>query len=267
MFTITCIETFEKFTWKTKNEDVDMNDARVHLICQMRKYGVELETTAGAFHLYDVHDDHHIYDLEDPKLGKISGGTDFIIAPKNLLGQSVIYNHCLILELKATKRMKKEDEYKRLVNQTLGELIVASYWSDQKVTAILSDLNEFAHTFQLDYEQDQLVIREISPFPVEYIGFFIKEHLNSSIADNLYKLPAAPSNDMEKVIVEFKKIAVTDPLHSEAYSQFMDLLDLTPKYSYERNLVIRDYLGMSIDIEGIPESKLNSSDNWKNLYT
>jgi hypothetical protein len=258
------VEFFDKFTWKTQNENVDTHDSKLHFINQMKKYGFDLEN--GDFRLYDVHEDHHLYDLEDAKLGKISGGTDFVLAPKDLIGESVRYNHCLALELKTTKRMEKD--YNKLVNQTLLELIVASYWSDQKVVAVLSDMNKFAHTFELDYDHDLLYITEISSLPVEYLGFFIHQHLNASHSTNWYKLPQVPSNDVEKILVEFKKLAVTKIQDSEAYSQFMDLLDLTPKFSYERSEVIRNYFGKIISIpesSSIPAEK-ESSDDWKQMF-
>lgn len=255
---------FDKFTWTTQNENVDTDEAKSHFIIQMKRYGVDLEN--GDFRLYDVHGDHHLFDLEDPKLGKISGGTDFIVAPKDLIGESVRYNHCLILELKTTKRMEKD--YQKLVNQTLLEMIVASYWSDQKVVAVLTDMNKFAHTFELDCEHDMLIIRENSVFPVENLGYFIYQHLNASHSTNWYKLPQVPSNDVEKVIIEFKKIAVSKIEDSEVYSQFMDLLDLTPKFSFERSEVIRNYFGKIISIPetSFARTEKESSSDWKQMF-
>lgn len=226
----------------------------------MKKYGVDFEN--GDFHLYDVHNNHHLYDLEDPKIGKISGGTDFVVAPKDLIGDTIRYNHCLLLELKTTKRIRKD--YNKLVNQTLLEMIVASYWSDQKVVAILSDMNTVAHTFELDNDHDLLIIRENSTLSVEHLGLFIREHLNASHSTNWYKLPEVPSSEIEKVVIEFKKIAVSKQDISETYEQFKELLELTPKYSYERSEVIRNYFGTIINV---PETTLiTDSDNWKNLY-
>jgi hypothetical protein len=245
---------FSKFDWQNQNEIVDTDSAKMHLLQQMQNIGTDL--TYGDFHLYDVHEDHHLFDLDDPKLGKINGGTDFIIAPKDLLEASVKYNHCMLVELKTTKRLEKD--YNKFVTQTLLEMIVSSYWSDQKVVAILTDMNTRAHTFELDYLHGTLVIKENPSLPVENLGYFIQYHLGKSYSTNWYTLPKTPTSDVEKLVSEFKKLVCSEEDYSEGFEQFKELLDMTPKFSAERSEVLRNYFGMIIDIP--------PSDNWKNMF-
>jgi hypothetical protein len=60
--------------------------------------------------LYDVYSDGNFYDIGDETLGKIRGTTNFIVAPKDQIADSVKLNHCLVLEIKPTKRMEADSK-------------------------------------------------------------------------------------------------------------------------------------------------------------
>jgi hypothetical protein len=70
---------FLPFDWNGRTEDEGTDDAKKHLEKELVTFGVEFGR--GHFKLVDCHKDNSLLNIDDPKIGKISGGTDLVIVP------------------------------------------------------------------------------------------------------------------------------------------------------------------------------------------
>ena len=70
----------------TTADDVSaMNELGVHLLEQLQKFGAPLwpaDESGEGYKLVDVHTNNKLLDVDDEKLAKISGGTDFLVLPQ-----------------------------------------------------------------------------------------------------------------------------------------------------------------------------------------
>jgi hypothetical protein len=116
--------TFDESVLFEPLEEPDMPDPYAHLKTQLSSFGILFEK--NNFELYDVHKFKQLLSLEDPKLGKVSGGTDIILAPHGYSTKSTLnsvrVNGCVFFELKSTfsspseSSIAKEEKKKKAVS-------------------------------------------------------------------------------------------------------------------------------------------------------
>ncbi len=208
---------FQPYMWKAL-EEPDMPNASAHLKTQLSSFGIAFEK--NSFQLYDVHKYKQLLSFNDPKLGKVSGGTDIILAPYGYSTRptinSVKVNGCVFFELKSTfeSSFAKEEEKmgtapskskstslsssvtkpsaveveskKELTTKNLYqaelELICGFYHGNQKVLVVLTNLNSPSFAFTLKYNEVNRSFNIITyeDLSLEQMGWLVRQHLDAN---------------------------------------------------------------------------------------
>ena len=91
---------FEPFVWPlNQTEKQATPSALSHFKTELTKFSVKLGGE-GEYHLFDTHKNDSLLNVECSRVGKISGGTDAVIAPFGTAADSVTNCACVIFELK-----------------------------------------------------------------------------------------------------------------------------------------------------------------------
>ena len=168
---------FLPFFWpKNLTENQATPAALAHLKTELLKFSVRLGGD-GAYFLFDTHTKNSLLNIESSRIGKISGGTDAVIAPFGTAADSVTNCACVIFELK----------------KNLASVITTEDDGTDVVTAKISsiDLNEAENELDTsasrmppsDYPQlvvEALAASLISNQPV--LSILTDLHSNSSVA-------------------------------------------------------------------------------------
>lgn len=127
------------------------------------------------FELVDIHSIHDFLNVEDKKIGKVSGGTDLIV-PRDIASISYQAGLCALFELKtATANPAKKNKNKA---QSLLKLVCARYLSNQPcVIVVLTDLFSEAIVYSINWVdggyqffEHTLSLSQMADFVVEFIA-------------------------------------------------------------------------------------------------
>ena len=234
--------SFAAFSWPG-NKDTYAATAVKHLKDQLVLFGVNFSD--NGFNLYDVHNEHTLLNVDDPKIGKISGGTDCVIAPRRLLTESIMKQACVVFEFK-TNLLENHFPQAKL------ELIAALYLSDQTPIVILTDLCTGAFSWRLHYEdpegkilsfrQRKLTLNEMGKLVVQHLSTCSSKVVRLMMDDDqISGCNSSSSSSSITAMREFKKQRVTPLSELPAWQHFMEFLPYTSHGSVERAEVVKDF--------------------------
>lgn len=241
---------FKRFLWDdAKVEDQQRAAAVNHLQTQLTKFGIH-----ENFQIYDLHSDHTCLSFEDEKSGKISGGTDMIIAPRGLVTEFAVTQSCVVVELK-TKKNVEANGLESFRAEGVLELIAANYHSNQMALVIVTDLFSRAYGWTFQRNGDGVGIIQYSDLSLAEMASLMVNHLEANcFPDRSFQLKRALEKpelrDKEAVQIQsmFKKARVSEC--DLALEHFHELLELTEEGSRERAQVIQEFLWS----QGMPSS-------------
>jgi hypothetical protein len=234
---------FDPFEWK-QGEKEDTTRAMCHICDQLSKFGVEFGYK--KYELYDVHDRRTILNVDDPKCGKLKGGTDVIIAPCGLANESIVKQACVLFELK-TAHIVSTNKLDSFNPQATLELIAANYHSNQLVLVVLTDLYTAANMITFNLEKEELVITRYSNVSLNGMANFISGHLSQNCFNNrAYKFDHVLTESMEEkksemIVKCLKKARVSDVHHTLAWEHFEEMMEDYPIGSSVRAKAIQDH--------------------------
>lgn len=141
-----------KFPWDGRDKNEALEDVRNHIEERLKKYKAPIEDT-GGFKVVDVRKMRTLLNVDDEKIGRISGGTDILIVPSmtDEMGYcGVILRQAVIFEIETAANLQKA--YPEFQYQCFLELLCARVLSDQPaVLLILTDLSLGAIMYEIKY--------------------------------------------------------------------------------------------------------------------
>lgn len=232
--------TFVPFKWMN-DEPKDTPKAQRHLQSQLERFGVKFGRE--AYKIYDVHTMMQLLSVSDPKTGKITGGTDLIIAAYGLALESSIDKACVIIELKPWEDKDNSDSHAKDQAQAKMELLAAAMKSNNPVLQVLSDLKTRAHCYSFE-DEHHVRHQELS---LTGMARRIANHLLNECTPDRKQLLSAVEEENDrpsvKVLKKIKKARLTPLTDSLEYEHFSDLMDMTLPGTRERSEVVDQYFG------------------------
>lgn len=254
-------QEFDAFKWNGRDEDDGVSEARTHLENQLRRFGVTFGR--GHYRLFDCHQNKTLLNCEDDKIGKISGGTDFIIAPYKTATSSLNQCASVLFEIKCEKTVQELGlEY--FLSQAQVELVAARVLSLQpRVLVVLTDLVTSSFLLELTYspEYKSFVVHQYEQCHLSVMATKVSQFLiQYSVPDVAYRPMEGVERDQE--VLTFKRTKMSNDV-GIALEHFQEMIDDTEQGSAERYELARQ-LFLSSGFERVP-SILN--DSWRDLYT
>ena len=243
---------FTCFDWGNNDEDnIDtMSTLRLHLQTQLEGFGINFGT--GGYQLVDVHTSKSVLSFEEEKLGKFSGGTDFIITPMSVASESYALETCVLFEVKTSKRLTTQS-LSGNTPQLIAEIIATRYLSVQpNILAILTDCVEKTRvlTFKFDALTEVTTMIKYEDLTLVQMGNLVKDFLgspNCAIPRADYVPVAAQKNENELFCLGYKRKWRSDFTTTVAWEQYVDMLEDTTPFSKDR-LVITNQLLQSFGV-------------------
>jgi hypothetical protein len=246
---------FKPFDWQLQKEK-DTPRAKDHFETELKKFGVNFGK--GLFKLYDMHKFPNLLDLEDVKTGKLSGGTDLIIAPHGLHEISVPRNSCVAVELKTHNAVVEAKGLDSFLGQAIMELIATNYHSEQMTLVVLTDLCSSTQLLTFTMEYNALAILQYKNVSLAQMAIFINKHLEENCFKqrtyNLKNIDKSSQADVKESVIiqtEFKRKRVSNIGASLNWEHFKEMLEDAPLGSVDRAMVIKEHFRSL----GLPESK------------
>ena len=228
--------SFLTFDWKNRHEDEAsaVADAFSHLEEELKKFPIHFGR--GGFKLVDVHS-KSVLNFEDPKVGKLSGGTDVVMVPYKTANSGVAKQLCVLFELKTANRIEKEGGFSESTAQAKVELLAARCLSNQpNVLLILTDLCTGAMSFWFEYDEKfksfSLVSSTLSS--LSEMGNVVTSFVTDKVVANAgYQALAENESALEKPVLLFKKQKLS-PMDDLAMDAFNEMMDFSEDGSRER---------------------------------
>jgi hypothetical protein len=242
---------FVPFDWNDKSESERTPIARNYLETELAKFNVRFGR--GGFKLVDIHSDNSILNLSDEKIGKISGGSDFMIVPYTTACES--YSACasVLFELK-TSKVIEEAGFQRYVPQGLFEFLSARCLSNQPgVLVILTDLSSGAMSFDMSYvpEDNSFVVRKYT-LTLDGMATMVSKFLTETAVPRASYRPREERNDpRETTVIAFKKMKMSNDM-GLAWEHYNDMVDDTKPWSRERVQLVQELFNSFSDVERTP---------------
>jgi hypothetical protein len=253
-------QLFSPFLWNGMSETDGTRHARDHLENELTKFGARF--SRGYFKLVDCHENNNLLSFDDPKIGKISGGSDLIIVPFKTASESYSQQVSVLFELKTNDNVRTFG-LQHFVPQGHCELLAARVLSYQpKVLAIVTDLFNEAVVFQINYDKQYKSFNVVETFcSLSEMATLVSSFLSETAIPNVAYRPLE-SNPKDEEVLIFKKTKVSndDGIAMEHLKEIMD----DPESSFEERYHFARQLFMSSDIERMP-TMLNSS--WQSIYS
>jgi len=237
-------KVFVPFVWTT-DENSGTDAAMRHLRDQLSaNFDFNLENS--NFDLVDIHSRHDFLNVQDEKIGKVSGGTDLIIVPSDIADISYQAGLCVLFELKtATAYPEKKNKFKV---QSLLELVCARYLSNQPaVIVVLTDLFSEAIVYSINlvdggyhFFEYTLSLAQMAEFVVEFIA--------SQCRQSVIGLSDSRVEDL--AAIGFKR-KYQSMITSLAWERCIDEVGDTQPWSADRRQLIADVM-MSCGVEEMP---------------
>ena len=179
-------DQFNPFHWnENETEDFQTPRACKHLSEQLVKYGVTFGRS--GYFLYDVHKCKNLLSVTtDVAFGKLSGGTDCIIAPYGLALESTPGQACVVFEFKTANAISSTG-FEDNLPQAVLELLCACYYSNQPCLAVLTDMWSGAVILKIGGNGRLIQRYELS---LHGMALMISQHLKDTcVADRVFSLP------------------------------------------------------------------------------
>lgn len=239
---------FKPFDWGDKKETDASSDASNHLAAELVKFGVNFGRS--GYTLYDTHSSRSILSFQDSKIGKISGGTDAVIAPFKCTREFCSQQLCVAFEFKTP-----DADYTTHIPQAMMELIAARCLSEQpEVLVVLTDLSYGAICYRFTFNEDDVETASSScssaglsttafvaikyTTTLSQMGELVADFLSTRAVPNPLFRAIEPEGS-NRGVIEFKKQKLS---HDEmlAWEHFQEFKDSTQPWSWERAKLTRD---------------------------
>ena len=229
---------FEPFIWEGRREDDALKDARTHIDNQLKKFQVPLGE--GGYKVVDVHAMKNLLNVNDEKIGDISGGTDIIIVPFRAAKAGYRNALCVLFEIKTEANMMKgRDQFE---SQCFVELLAARCISDQPyVLVVLTDLVSGAMLFAIDYGEryKRFTVRQTT-VTLDEVGTNVANFLtNKSVPDVNFRAIEDENNPRDIPVIQFKKTKLSHDV-GLALEHFNEMREDTEPNSRERAFLVAD---------------------------
>jgi len=224
----------------------------------------------GQYSLYDTHKKDSLLNIESSRVGKISGGTDAVIAPFGTAADSVADCACVIFELKknlinasvttdgkqygkisaddlneaeneSDPASKVPSDYPQLVTEALA----ASLISNQPVLSILTDLHsDFSVALVLTYDRTvksffaERYLNLTLPQMADFVATFLEANCRPNVKYITQEDFATPE-PVQEVVQRIKKLCLFNET-SLAWEHFCDHFPDTMIGSRDRAEVVGD---------------------------
>ncbi len=237
--------SFLPFQWNERSESEGTPDARNHLEEELIKFGAKFGR--GFFKLVDCHRNKHLLNVEDSKIGKISGGSDLVVVPFKTALRGLSQLISVLFELKTDSAGTLEN----FVPQGGCELLAARILSYQpKVLAVVTDLCSGAIVLQFDYDRSYRSFKVIETFcTLSEMATLVCQFLtDAAVPDVSFRPVDSDPRDEEAIIFKKTKMCNDQGIAMEHFMEMVDDPDTTPEERYH----LARQLFMSSDVERMP---------------
>ena len=244
--------SFEAFTWNGRSEDDGLPDARTHIENQMRNFGVILGR--GGYKIVDVHTNNQLLNVNDEKIGVISGGSDIAVVPFKTANAGIKNAICVLWEVKTEENTSQyADGLRHFQPQALIELLAARCLSEQPgVLVVLTDLVSGALLLKIVYNEEYKGFDVVEyETTLHQMGVMVAQFLSqTSVPDASFRPVEARENPRDFSVITFKKTKLSHDV-GLALEHFNDMVDDTEPNSRERAYLV-EQLFKSMDIPRMP---------------
>jgi hypothetical protein len=222
--------SFPVFEWQNMSEPDGTPAARDHLKRWLVDHVVEFD---ADFQIVDVHRSRSVLNFEDKNIGKISGGTDIVIAPKNTAMSSLHKELCVVIELKTSEQIRVH-KITHFAASAQVEFVAANCLSYQPgILEILTDLNSGAMAWCSSYnsENDTMRVEEFE-LTMDQLGWLLCKFLAEQTVRQPDFVPnpsSAEPSGRRHLLIKRKFADMSDVL-----SQFADMAEGTDDWSRDR---------------------------------
>lgn len=243
---------FERFAWNGRSEDDGLPDARAHIESQLRKFGVPIGR--GGYKIVDVHANKQLLNVDDEKVGEISGGSDIAVVPYKTANAGIKNAICVLWEIKSEQNVAQySDGLKHFQPQASIELLAARCLSDQPdVLVVLSDLDSGALLLKIAYNETfkQFDVVEYTA-TLDQMGVMVAQFLsNDTVPDASYRPVESLQNPRDVPVITFKKTKLSHDV-GLALEHFNDMAEDTEPNSRERAYLV-EQLFRSMEVPRMP---------------
>lgn len=244
------VNEFQSFNW-TRDEKSDTPLAFQHLHTELLRFGVQFGPQ--HFKIVDIHSGNSTLNVNDEKIGKISGGTDLAILPFAVSSSSMASGFCVLFELKTTTVYTDISQRGKIVGQALLELICGRFLSEQpSILVILTDLCTGALVYSLAQRDavEEFLIEEYD-LSLSQMADLVVEFLSSKHVRKRCRNLTVQDNEPETTVARtFKKLYST-PMSSLAWEHYLEEVEFTQPWSNDRRAIVANLL-LSCGVENLP---------------
>ena len=225
----------DKFPWNGRSENEALMDVRDYIEEQLRKY-----QAPGGFKVVDVHNIKSLLNVDDEKIGNISGGTDILIVPSMTGRAGYDKSINVVFEIKTAANL--EAGYVKFESQCFLELLCARVLSDQPgVLVILTDLSSGAMLFEIQYaaEYKRFTVQQ-TELSLNQMWTTVTKFLDDKAVPDVNFLPMEENGiERDLPVIEFKKTKLSHNV-GLALEHFDEMREDTEPNSRERALLMAD---------------------------
>lgn len=235
---------FSPFSWKGRTESQGTPDAHRHLEVELEKFGAKFNR--DNFKLVDCRSNNQMLSIDDPKIGKLSGGSDLAIVPFDTHPDSFSQLASVLFELKTDKTESLDSH----VPQGKLELLAVRALSYQPdVLVVVTNLVTGAIVLQFEYNKTYGSFTVVqTPCSLPEMATLVCKCLSNDVPDVAFR--PSVSNPRDEAVVAFKKTKTSND-QGIMMEHFMEMAadpDTTPE---ERYHLLRQ-LFQSSDVEKMP---------------
>jgi hypothetical protein len=188
----------------------------------------------------DVHTVKDLLNVNDEKIGEISGGTDVIIVPFKTAKAGYRKAICVLFEIKTeVNMMKGRDQFE---SQCFVELLAARCISDQPcVLVVLTDLVSGAMLFEVEYVEEHKGFNVLhDTVTLDQVGTNVSNFLAAkAVPDPKFRPVEEKNNPRDISVIEFKKTKLSHDV-GLALEHFNEMREDTEPNSRERAFLVAD---------------------------
>lgn len=228
---------FAPFDWgndNSQNEAVQTPAAVLHLQNELTKFGCMFGR--NNWKLLDLHSWNDSLSFDDPKIGKLSGGTDIALVPFKTAQCAAASEMCMIFELKTEVEIRRKG-FSSFYPQVFCEILACRCRSHQpQVVAILTDLSHGAAIYRVVLENDIFRIC-ISEVTLDQMATFVSGFCNNTdcaVPDALYT--PRPTRPADAPVIAFKQKMFAHS-RSDSLEMLLDHLEHVKPWDFERSHV------------------------------
>ncbi len=265
-------QNFNRFEWPADQTEKQATPAALaHFARELEEF---VKLGEKGYQLFDTHNQNNLLNVESSRVGKISGGTDAVIAPLRTAADTVTKCACVIFELK--KNLFKSSSPKKgkcnnldVLTETVSEMsmndtnnmdtsnipdaypqlvteaVAAALISNQPVLSILTDLHSdsnVALTLLYNRDMDTYCVDRYLNLTLSQMAHFVAQFLSENCEPRVHyitKVESESPHPIQEVVCRIKKKCLFNET-SLAWEHFYDHFPDTAVYSSDRAQVVED---------------------------